>query len=73
MPGRRVELGRVMLLQYKGVELGAPGEAAGQVPRRAEKEVHAEREVGGVEQGAAALLDQGRDPRELGPASRSSR
>ena len=27
--------------------------------------MHAEREVGGVEQGAAAPLDMGRDPREL--------
>ena len=29
--------------------------------------MHAEREVGGVEQGAAPPLDQGRDPRRAGP------
>ena len=62
-----------MLLQYKGVELGVPGEAAGQVPRGAQEEVHAEREVGGVEQGAAPPLDLGRDPRRAGPASPSCR
>ena len=62
---RRVELGGVMLFQYKGVEAGLPGEAPRQVVRGAEEEVHAEREIRGVEQRAAPLLDQRADPREL--------
>ena len=47
-----------MLLQYKGVELGPPGEAPRQVVRGAEEEVDAEREVRGVKQRAALALDQ---------------
>ena len=39
---RRVELRGVMLLQYKGVELRPPGEAAGQIARGVKKEMYAD-------------------------------
>src|SRR5690349_1832032 len=61
----RVHLGGVMLFQYKGVELRPPGEAAGQLAGGAKEQVHAEREVGGMEQGALSLNHQRGHPRQV--------
>ena len=61
-----------MLLQYKGVEFRTLCEERGELPRRAEKEVHADREVCRVEERAPATPYQALDPGQLGsPAGRA--
>ena len=47
-----------MLLQYKGIEPGVPGEPARQVARGTEKEMHTDGEVGGMKQRTTPALER---------------
>jgi len=55
----------VVLLQYKGIELGSPGEAGRQVARGTEEQMDADGEVGRVQQRAAPGFHQPCDSRQF--------
>ena len=72
-PGRSVELGRVVLLPDRGDEFRAATEIPGQLPGRTEEEVHANREIGRMQQCPSPGFYQGCDSRQsIAPSRRTS-